>query len=117
MRVKVRDLIGEMVVMWEEGERIHELIAPVLERGERVVLDFDGVKAFNSGFFAGAIGRLIERDVEDRLPALLRYENLPYKGQLCVDQVVAHWTRRREIPGWGAAWDAAVKRRSEEDWE
>lgn len=114
MRVKVSDLIGTFADTWETGERVHELIAPVLERGEPVVLDFEGVKDCFQGFFAGAIGRLIERDAESRLPELLKHENLSSRGQRCLEAVTAHWTRRRELPGWGPAWDAAVKRRAEE---
>src|SRR3954463_15753646 len=106
MRVKVSDLAGECPCIGEEGERAHELIAPVLERGEPVVLDFSGVKDVGGAFFAGAIGRLVERDAANRLPELLRYENLSPRGRGVLDAIIDHWTRRREVPGWGAAWDA-----------
>src|SRR4051812_17139332 len=104
MRVNVSELAGELPCIWEDGERVHEVIAPVLERGEAVVLDFNGVKDVGGAFFAGAIGRLVERDAANRLPELLRYENLSPRDRGVLDAIIAHWTRRREIPGYGRGW-------------
>src|SRR5258708_1743839 len=98
MRVKVRDVTGEYADSYEGGLRLADVIAPVLARGEEVVLDFEGVKDCFGAYFDCAIGRLIVQDAEDRLPKLLRYENLSPRGQTILEAVTEHAIRRRENP-------------------
>ena len=117
MRVKVSELVGASAYTPQDGLRLYEIIEPALGRGEPIELDFADVRRFSPGFFATAVGPLIERDTTNRLTELLRYENLEEIGQIALGLVIDHWTRRREIPGWGAAWDAAVQQRSEEAWD
>lgn len=116
MRVKVFDLCGIQAACFEHGQQLHDLIEPAIARGEEVVLDFEGVRWFNSGFFAMALGPLIVKDTTNRLGDLLRYENLAEMGRLARDGAVNHWTRRRDVPGYGEGWDAAARRYSEQ-WE
>ena len=115
MRVKVSDIDGFQASTPQAGERLYALIAPVLARGEEVFLDFEGVKHCSVPFFNASIGVLIEADAEERLPALLRYENLSPLGQGIVESVTEYATRRRENPRWAAGMDEAVRKWSARD--
>lgn len=113
MRVKVSEYSGSRTAGYELGPQVYELIEPALARGEVVVLDFEGVRRVTTAFFARSVGDLIEKDVANRLKDLLRCENLSDVGKLALQQVVEHFTRRRENPLWAAGWDAAAQRYSE----
>jgi hypothetical protein len=117
MRVKVSEVTGPYADSYEGGLRLADVIAPVLARGEEVVLDFDGVKEYFGAYFDCAIGRLIVQDADDRLPGLLRYENLSPVGRLVLEGVTEHAIRRRENPRWATGYDEAVQKRSREAWE
>ena len=66
---------------------MHSLIAPVLEKGEEVILDFEGVRGYSVPFLMASIEPLIEADREDRLTNLIRYENIPPHGLGAVESV------------------------------
>src|SRR5438552_3357664 len=100
MRVKISDLFGFQAATGQAGYQLYTQIEPVLARGEPVVLDFEGVRYFATIFFTSSVGLLIEADTENRLPDLLRYENLPEMGQTALDLATETAIRRRENPRW-----------------
>jgi hypothetical protein len=103
MRVKVTDVEGGVWATMQAGERLRELIAPALARGEEVELDFEGVRHYSAAFFADVFHELIRADVEDRLPQLVRFENLPQHGQDAFDAMRLWAVRWRENPKAAAA--------------
>ena len=44
MRIVVREVIKEPGDPFEEGQKVHDRIAPILARGEEVEVDFEGVR-------------------------------------------------------------------------
>src|SRR5262245_20871939 len=98
MRVNVSDIDGVHASTPQAGQRLYALIEPVLARGEPVVLDFAGVQHFSAPFFNSSIGPLVEADSANRLPQLLRIENLPPLGQGVLDSVIENGIRMRENP-------------------
>jgi hypothetical protein len=116
MRVKVKEIDGGFASTPQAGERLYALIAPVLEKGEEVILDFEGVRDTAVPFFIASIGPLIEADREERLPKLLRYENLnltPF-GRSDVESVTEFAVRCRD-PRVKAAYAAAAQKLAERD--
>ena len=103
MRVKVNDIEGATFAGMEAGQRLREMIAPALARGEEVVLDFEGIQYYSPAFFADVFHDLIRADVEDRLPQLVRFENLPPHGQGAFDDMRLWAVRWRENPKAAAA--------------
>ena len=115
MRVKVMEIDGGFASTWEAGERLYALIAPALARGEEVILDFEGVRGFSVPFFAASIEVLIDADKEERLPALLRYENISAVGQSTVDSVSEFATRCRDNPRLKDGYYEAARKLAERD--
>src|SRR5690242_18183450 len=77
MRIVVRDVITEPGDPFEEGQKIHDLISPVLARGEEIELDFEGVHfIIDVLFFNAAIGQLLKDHPLERVKALLHVVNL-----------------------------------------
>src|SRR5205085_950637 len=118
MRVKMLTDVDRIHASTDQaGQKLRDLIEPALARGEEVLIDFEGVKHFTPGFFYTAIGVLIERDFEERILPLLRFENLAPLGQSSLDDAIEYAIRRRENPRWAAGMDAAILKRSQEAWE
>ena len=115
MRVRVNDIEGATFAAPKAAERLRELIEPVLARGEKVALDFEGIKHFTTAFFGDVLHRLIVADVEKRLPELLHYENLPPIGQTARDLASDFAIRCRDIPGWAAAAGQAAQKFAERE--
>jgi len=113
MRVKISELEDFQGTTPQAARQLYHLIAPVLARGEPVVLDFEGVRSCSTSFFTSSVGLLIEEDKENRLPELLSYENLPEMGRVALGLATDHAIRRRENPRWAAAHDEAVRKWSE----
>lgn len=105
MRVMVRDLDQGDAGTMRAGEMVRDLIEPALTRGEEVTLDFVGVRYCNAAFLNAAVGRLIESDVQERLPALLRYENMKPLWKGALESVIGWAERRRKYPAGAAAVD------------
>src|SRR5262249_9208732 len=62
MRLEVRDLVGELAITLEDGQRVYDRMVPALANGQPVELDFAGVTVFAAPFFNAAVGQLL-RDV------------------------------------------------------
>ncbi|MDO4568807.1 MAG: STAS-like domain-containing protein [Planctomycetia bacterium] len=58
MNIKVKDVVGDYCITWSDGDALYGLIRDSLNRNERVVLDFLGIKLFASPFFNFSIGKL-----------------------------------------------------------
>ncbi|MBT8767563.1 STAS-like domain-containing protein [Metapseudomonas boanensis] len=59
MYLQVRTLVGENAMTLDDGKAIFQSIHEPLLHGEKVELDFDGVKVFASPFFNAGIGALL----------------------------------------------------------
>jgi hypothetical protein len=115
MRVNVHDLIGPYATTSEHGERVYEVIAPAINAGEPVELDFEEVEQVTSPFLNAAIGRLVPSEQPDRLAPLVRATNLGALDQRLFRAVLAG---ARQGKSSQAAFDAHQKRladRFEED--
>lgn len=115
MRVKVSEIDNFQATTPQAGLKLYTLIEPALAGGEPVELDFDGVRHFSTAFFGSSIGILVEADIENRLPALLHYENLPPLGQTALHLATEYATRRRENPRWGTALDESMRKSFERE--
>jgi len=73
----------------EQGELVYQAIAPLIESGQMVVLDFIGITWFSNPFFFEAVGRLYEALPGERIRELLVVEGLiPRHKQMleCVEE-------------------------------
>ncbi len=59
MVIRILDHV-EHCASYADGDKIFQLIAPLVERGEDVVLSFSGVDAVPSSFINGSVVRLAE---------------------------------------------------------
>jgi hypothetical protein len=76
MRVVVREVVDERGKISEQGQKLHDLISPVLARGEEVEVDFEGSRAVCTPLLNTAIGQLLKDHPLDRVRSLLRVQGL-----------------------------------------
>ena len=115
MRVQVSDIDGIHASTPQAGERLLALIAPLLTAGEPVELDFEGVRHFSVPFFCASIFVLVKEDTANRLPGLLRYENLQPQGQSALDSTIDYAIRCRDNPRWAEGLYEAARELSERE--
>jgi hypothetical protein len=107
MRIMVRDVVGEYATTPEEGQRVYDVIAPVLAKGEQVELDFEGIRRCAAPFCSFGIGRLIQDHTPEQLNELLHVENLGPPGADILALAIENADRYYRRPGYREAMDRA----------
>jgi len=75
--VRVHDIAGgPLCVSAEDGQRLHDKIAPLLKEGTPVVLSFEQVETMISAFLNAAVGQLYGEFPEDRIRELLNVTDM-----------------------------------------
>tara|TARA_B100001123_G_C14537839_1_gene720996 strand:+ start:15 stop:374 length:360 start_codon:yes stop_codon:yes gene_type:complete len=60
MKVSLIGNIGKSCVALDDGLKLHNIVLPIMIRGETVELDFNGVDTIYTPFLTGCIGKLFE---------------------------------------------------------
>ena len=75
--VRVFDIVGgPLCVSAEDGQRVHDKIAPLLRDGQKVVLSFEQVETLISTFLNAAIGQFYGEFPEERIRELVAVRDL-----------------------------------------
>ena len=87
--VRVFDIVGgPLCVSAEDGQRVHDKIAPLLREGTKVALSFEQVETLISAFLNGAVGQLYGEFPEDRIRELLSVRDLDEEDTAILKRVV-----------------------------
>ena len=87
--IGVAGAIGDHRLAEADGERLYDLIRPVLLEENRVILDFSGVETITPSFFEVGIGRLLRIIPFETLIHHLLVENLTLAELQLLEQVLA----------------------------
>jgi hypothetical protein len=77
MKINVQQLVGDVCMTFEDGQRLHDAYRPAFDGGETVELDFAGTRIFVSQFFNAAVGQLLKDHGIDEVRRRLQCINLP----------------------------------------
>lgn len=77
MKISIHDLIGDVCMTYDDGERLHAAFRPAFDAGETVELDFGRTRIFVSAFFNASVGCLLEDYSKDEIRERLKFLNLP----------------------------------------
>jgi hypothetical protein len=87
--VRVFDIVGgPLCVSTEDGQRVHDKIAPLLRDGQKVVLSFEQVETLISAFLNAAVGQLYGEFPEDRVRELISVRDLDEDDTAVLKRVV-----------------------------
>ena len=73
--IDIQKIIGDRNYP-EAGDVLYELMVDTFAKGERLVVDMDGVSALPSMFLNTSIGRYIEENGADSIKGRLAFENI-----------------------------------------
>ena len=105
--MQVRDFTGgPFAVSAEDGQRLHDAIAPALKEGKAVVVSFAGIETLIAAFLGAAIGQLYGGFPEEVIGRLLTVCDLPSEDRSMMERVVRNSKMYYANP---AAYDAAWK--------
>lgn len=93
MEILIHKEIGTRCLVKEDGQKIYDIISPMLLEGESVVLNFDGVTQYASPFFNFSIGQIIINLPGIKFKQQLEIVNLNETGHLIVDRVIKNATK------------------------
>lgn len=117
--VRVFDVVGgPLCVSTDDGQTVHDKIAPLLREGRRVAVSFANVDTIISAFLNAAIGQLYGEFPEERIRELLSLRDMTSEDLLLLKRVVdnakAYFANRREFD---EAWRQEVGVEDEDDEE
>lgn len=81
MEFKVQDIVGDNCITREDGQKVYDLIFPLLEGKNVVTLDFENIGVFTSPFLNTAIGPLFKDFSRDELRHQLLFVNINSVGR------------------------------------
>ena len=114
MRIVVREAINEQGKISEQGQKLHDLISPVLARGERVELDFEGSRAVCTPLLSTAIGQLLKDHPLERVHSLLHVQGLDEHYRETLELVLEKSHRYYTEPRYREAVDRILARMFED---
>jgi hypothetical protein len=114
MRLIVREIVNDRGKVSEEGQKLHDLISPILARGEEVELDFEGSRAVCTPLLRTAIGQLLKDHPLERVRSLLRVQNLPAHYPQTLELVLEKSSRYFTEPRYREAVDRMLARMFED---
>jgi STAS-like domain of unknown function (DUF4325) len=88
MKYNIHQKIGNYCVTPLNGQKIYEIIHPVLIDGTAVELDFLGIKAYAAPFFNYAIGQLLKDISNEDVNRLVKCSNLSSTGTNVLQMVM-----------------------------
>jgi len=88
VRYTVRELVGDLGITLEDGQRLFDQIHPDLTSGKEVELDFRGVRVFASPFFNTGIGQLMRDLSAAEVRERVKFTNLIPSGKNVLERVM-----------------------------
>jgi hypothetical protein len=114
MRIVIREAVNERGRMPEEWQKLHDLISPILARGEEVELDFEGSNAVCTPLLRTALGQLLKDHPLERVRLLLRAQNLDDLYRQTLETVLEQSSRYYTDPRFRERVDGAFARMFED---
>ena len=87
--IRVSDIVGgPLCVSSEDGQVIHDKIAPLIREGQKVVVSFDRVETMISAFLNAAIGQLYGEFTEEQIRSSLTVRDMAPEDMALLKRVV-----------------------------
>ena len=108
--VRVLDVIGSsLAVSADDGQAVHEKIAPLMREGRAVRLSFQGIDTLITAFLNGAVGQLYGEFSEAQIRELLSVKDMAPEDVPLLKRVVDNAKRYfANRPAFDQAWKDEV---------
>jgi hypothetical protein len=100
--VRAFDVIGSSLgVSSDDGQKVHDKVAPLLREGRKVSLSFDRIETIISAFLNAAIGQLYGEFPEEKIRALFNVRDMAQEDlallKRVVDNAKLYFANRKEF--------------------
>jgi STAS-like domain of unknown function (DUF4325) len=100
--VRAFDVIGSPLgVSSDDGQKVHDKIAPLLREGRRVSLSFDRIETIISAFLNAAIGQLYGEFPEEKIRELVNVRDMAQEDlallKRVIDNAKLYFANRKEF--------------------
>lgn len=86
--IRVFDLVGPLCVSAEDGQLIHDKIAPLVKEGKQLSVSFERVETIISAFLNAAIGQLYGEFTEEQIRSCLSVRDMSHEDLFLLQRVV-----------------------------
>ena len=86
--ILVSEIAGKNAISMHSGSNLYNRIQPILKKGEKLRLDFQGVELFASPFFNASIGYILKDISIDELKEHIVIENINKVGNQVLNLVI-----------------------------
>jgi hypothetical protein len=87
--VRVFEIVGgPLCVSAEDGQAIHDKIAPLIREGHKVIVSFDRVETMISAFLNAAIGQLYGEFTDEQIRSSLSVRDMTQEDMALLKRVV-----------------------------
>jgi hypothetical protein len=112
----IKDFVGENAITLSDGQKIYDQIYPLLKSGNKVEIDFNGVKVFAAPFFNGAIGQLLKEFKPVVLNELLDLKHLSDFGKELAKRIILNANQYYSNPAIKQSVDKAIALQADSAW-
>ena len=109
MKISINDLIGDVCMTYDDGERLLAAYRPAFDAGETVELDFAGTRIFVSAFFNASVAPLLEKYSREEIRERLLFLNLPDAAYEPLQRSVENAERYYRDPHYREALDKVIE--------
>jgi hypothetical protein len=88
MKFLIVEIIGKTAISRESGQKVKDVIDPVIASGEQICLDFEGVNIYASPFFNAAIATYLGDMDVNKMKEKFSFINLTNVGRSLLNQVI-----------------------------
>ncbi|MBW4595474.1 MAG: STAS-like domain-containing protein [Brasilonema angustatum HA4187-MV1] len=115
MLLVVREILDSPYAMCaEQGTLVYDKILPVLQQGEKVELDFDGMKFCTAPFWTVAIGQLFSEFSEAEVREKIQFLHLNDLGTKALNRSIESASRFYTNPNYRRAIESIIIQMEEE---
>lgn len=108
MKLNVQQLIGEVCMTFEDGQKVYDAYRAAFAAGKTVELDFSGTRVFVSQFFNASVGQLLKDHGLEEVRARLKVLHLPPAGSEPLRRSVENAQRYYHDPKYREALDRVL---------
>jgi hypothetical protein len=114
MNFKIKDILGPRCIIKDDGQKIYNVIHPLLMNGEDVILDFEGITQFASPFFNFAVGQLLKDIKREDIECRLKVQNMSDAGKQLLELVIENAAKYHGNPDYRKIVDDILKQQEQD---
>lgn len=87
--ILIKNLLNsDIATSYSDGEKLYNFLKNEIDKEDKIILDFSGIKVHTASFFNISIGYLLKDNEIDKLKKKLHFQNLSENGFSTLNKVI-----------------------------